>query len=166
MCNSGVCEEATADYTGVECTDYQNNTECGGKGSGYYCKFRPNGCDDSDRGDGVCTAVGSGTSIKGGAYLKSPGTMDWWSAYSWCKGNDMDLVTGTIAGIPLNSDYYDEDNHTLYNYFGEEISFWTGHDYGDSCSAWGVDATSVSEYVDYYDRDGGAYGFGDSALCQ
>ena len=145
---------------GQTCTDHTTN-ECG---LGYYCKFSPSDCYDSDRGDGVCTAVGSGTSIKGGAYLKSPGQMDWWSAYSWCKGNGMEPVTGTIAGIPLNSEYYSEDgNGPLYQYFGGEIYFWTGHDFGDSCGAWGVGAGSGYEYVGSFLRDGI---FDYYALCQ
>ncbi|MBE6446018.1 MAG: type II secretion system protein [Alphaproteobacteria bacterium] len=162
-CDAGVCEEATADYTGVKCTDYQNNTECGGVGSGWYCEFNPTSCSAS--GTGTCTAVGSGTSIKGGTYLQSPsGSMDWWSAYSWCKGNGMNLVTGKIAGIPLNSEYEDWDgNRPLYQYFGEDIYFWTGHDYGDSCDAWEVYADSYYEDVYNNPRNSNdAY----YALCQ
>jgi len=169
-CDAGVCEEATADYTGVKCTDYQNNTECGGVGSGWYCAFSPSpelyadGCKtDADRGDGVCTAVGSGTSIKGGAYLKSPGTMDWWSAYSWCKGNDMEPLTGTIAGKSLTSYYENWDgNGSLYQYFEEGISFWTGHVSDDPCGAWGVGA-----YSDYELITAEVYrNYNDYALCE
>ena len=161
-CASGALAEgecACAPATeGQTCTDHTTN-ECG---LGYYCQFDPDECSDSYRGDGVCKAVGNGKSIKDGAYLKSPSDMDWWSAYSWCKGSGMDLVTGTIAGIPLNSSYYDADNHTLYNYFGEKISFWTGHDSNNSCSAWDVNANSSSELI--YSNPRNAYGY--SALCQ
>jgi len=90
--------------------------------------------------------------------------MDWWSAYSWCKGNGMEPVTGTKASIPLNS-FYEifDDNGPLYQYFGEKIEFWTGHDdSGDSCTAWGVYANSGYEYVYDFDRDLNDF----SALCQ
>ena len=180
MCNDGVCEETPTDncpvgttvdsnYVGNDalsdgkciCTDHTTN-QCG---LGYYCRFRPKDCDDTKGGNpnGVCTAVGSGTSIKGGAYLQSPDWMDWWSAYSWCKGNGMEPVTGTIAGIPLNSYYENYDgNGPLYQYFGDDFYFWTGHDYGDSCFAWYVAATSDYERV-YDDRRN----YGDIlALCQ
>ena len=159
MCNSGVCK---LDYSGVECTDYQNNTECGGKGSGWYCQFSPYDCIDS--GTGTCTAVGSGTSIKDGVYLRSPtDNMNWWSAYSWCKGNSMDLVTGTIADIPLNSEYDNGGgNGPLYQYFGEDIYFWTGHDSGDSCLAWRVNVHSYGELVFGSPRNSSYY----YALCQ
>ena len=158
MCNAGVCK---LDYTGVECTDYQNNTECGGKESGWYCQFSPSSYSAS--GTGTCTAVGSGTPIKDGAYLKSPDPMDWWSAYSWCKGNGMEPVTGTRASIPLNSDYdYWAGNGPLYQYFGGDFEFWTGHDKGDSRSAWRVIVYSNYENVAQYERNyDGHY-----ALCQ
>ena len=154
---------------GQTCTDHTTN-ECG---LGYYCKFSPSFCDDescceSSRGDGVCTAVGSGTSIKDGAYLRSPSyNLDWWSAYSWCKGNGMEPVTGAITKadgteIQLNSSYENYDgNGPLYQYFGEDISFWTGHDSGDSCRAWNVFAVSDEEYVGYGNRHLNFY-----ALCQ
>ena len=166
MCNSGECEE-TADYTGVKCTDYENNTECGGEGSGWYCDFTPKNCSAS--GAGTCTAISGGTEITPAGdptktYLKSPDAMDWWSAYSWCKGNGVEPVAGTIAGKPLNS-YYENwaGNGLLYQYFGGEISFWTGHDYGDSCTAWNVDVNSGDEFVSDGDRH---YGTFYSALCQ
>ena len=181
-CNAGVCEETPTDncpvgttvdsnYVGNDalsdgkciCTDHTTN-QCG---LGYYCRFRPKDCDDTKGGNpnGVCTAVGSGTSIKDGAYLKSSDPMDWWSAYSWCKGNDMDLITGAIADIPLNSDYENLDsNGPLYQYFGENIGyFWTGHDKGNSCGAWYVYVFSDSEYVGYDDRNHDYIGY---ALCQ
>ncbi|MBE6446329.1 MAG: type II secretion system protein [Alphaproteobacteria bacterium] len=152
-CNDGVCEEKVDCPNGLDaneegkciCTDHTTN-QCG---LGYYCKFVPDddACGDSDRGDGVCTAVGSGTSIKDGAYLKSSDPMDWWSAYSWCKGNDMDLITGTIDGIPLNSDYFDEDNYILYNYFGEYFKFWTGYEDDHSCYTWYAYAEPDHEWV-------------------
>ena len=143
------------------CTDHTTN-QCG---LGYYCRFRPKDCDDTKGGNpnGVCTAVGSGTSIKDGAYLKSSDPMDWWSAYSWCKGKDMDLVTGTIADIPLNSSYTNMDgNGPLSQYFGENIDFWTGHDYVDPCGAWYVIVDSGYEAVSSIERNNGDY----YALCQ
>ena len=161
-CVSGALAEgecACAPAEGQTCTDHTTN-ECG---LGYYCQFSPSGSGDSDRGDGVCTAVGSGISIKGGVYLRSFGSMDWWNAYSWCKGNGMEPVTGTIAGIPLNSDYYSEDgNGPLYQYLGAAIMFWTGHDYGNSYSAWSVDTNSSYDYVSGSTR----YDSGYFALCQ
>jgi hypothetical protein len=88
--------------------------------------------------------------------------MDWWSAYSWCKGNGMEPVMGAIAGKSLTSDYVNENgNGSLYQYFGEDITFWTGHDKGDSCGAWYVTAFYSREYVDYNSRDNHS-----SALCQ
>jgi hypothetical protein len=137
---------------------------------GYYCQFSPYDCDDTKGGNpnGVCTAVGSGTSIKGGAYLKSPGGLDWWSAYSWCKGNGMNLVTGTITtadGTEIQLNSYSANtagNGPLYQYFGEEFYFWTGHDYGDSCYAWEVFIFSFNESVYESDRNNNI-GY---ALCQ
>ena len=147
---------------GQTCTDHTTN-ECG---LGYYCQFSPSSCEkesccESSRGDGVCTAVGSGREVIPAGdptktYLQSSDYdyMNWWSAYSWCIGNGMDLVTGTIAGKALNSLYYNEDgNGPLYNYFGQDIYSWTGHDYGDSCTARYVDATSSHERASDASRD-------------
>ncbi len=165
-CASGALAEgecACAPATeGQTCTDHTTN-ECG---LGYYCQFEPLDCDDTKGGNpnGVCTAVGRG--FNAGAYLKGP-VMDWWSAYSWCKGNGMEPVTGKIAGIRLNR-YYDnrDGNGLLYQYFREGIGFWTGHDKGDSCRAWYVYANADDEGVDNVGRY--AYdGYSDCrALCQ
>jgi hypothetical protein len=152
----GECACAPAE-DGTECTSHTTN-QCG---LGYYCQFSPSNCGDSSRGNGVCTPVGSGTPLKDGAYLKGPGT-DWWSAYSWCKGNGMDLVTGTIAGKALDSYYENYGNGPLYTYFGQDIYFWTGHDAGDSCLAWRVGARSAGEYVNSGRRYSNSY----SALCE
>ena len=159
---SNGCEVRTSDT----CDDHTAN-QCG---LGYYCQFDPWGCGNSERGDGVCTAVGSGTSIKGGAYLQGPQT-DWWSAYSWCKGNGMEPVTGAITiadgtEIQLNSSYSNinySGNGPLYQYFGEDVDFefWTGHDYGGSCYAWYVGANPESELVSADERTVGWY-----ALCE
>ena len=145
-----VCESTA----GQTCTSHTAN-QCG---LGYYCQFSPYDCDDTKGGNpnGVCTPVGSGTPLKDGAYLKGPET-DWWSAYSWCIGNGMDLVTGTIAGKALNSYYSTEDcDGSLRPYFGQDIYFWTGHDYGDSCNAWFVVAVSEGDCVggDYVGGNG------------
>jgi len=154
------CAPATA---GTKCTKYDTN-ECG---KDMYCQFSPSDCGDSDRGDGVCTAISGGTDVTPAedstkTYVKGPQT-DWWSAYSWCKGNNMNLVTGTIAGKALNSLYSSEDGDgPLYTYFGQDIYFWTGHDYGNSCNAWYVGAYSFLENVYNYGRNtDGAY-----ALCE
>ena len=83
-CSDGECK---LDYSGVECTEYENNTECGGVGSGWYCAFSPSpelydGCKtDVDRGDGICKEA-TGTKISG--YWVSNDSMYWWDAHSWC----------------------------------------------------------------------------------
>ena len=175
-CSEGVCEEKVDCPNGLDaneegkciCTDHTTN-QCG---LGYYCDFNPSLPDGSsiiDRGTGTCTAVGSGKSIKDGAYLRSPSkNLDWWSAYSWCKGNAMDLITGTITTadgteIQLNSYYSNYDEGPLYQYFGEDISFWTGHDYhNDPNGTWSVDARSEYELIIYTTYDSSNY----YALCQ
>ena len=75
----------------------------------------------------------------------------------------MDLVTGSIAGHSLNSDYYNGDgNGDIYTYFGQDIDIWTGYDSGDSCNAWRVTATSYYELVRGDGRDFSDY----YALCE
>ena len=149
-------ECACAPASGATCTSH-TDTACG---SGYYCQFSPSDCGDSDRGDGVCTAIGGSSTVNGG-YLLSSSDMDWWSANSWCAANGGHLVTGTIAGHALNSYYENYDgNGDIYTYFGQNMWFWTGNDYGNSCSAWLVNATSDGEIVDYTDRTNYYY-----ALC-
>jgi hypothetical protein len=170
-CNAGECEEKVDCPNGLDaneegkciCTDHTTN-QCG---LGYYCQFDPSdcfkeSCCESSRGDGVCTAVGSGKSIKDGAYLKSPSSMDWWNAYSWCKGNGMEPLTGTIAGKSLSSSHQNWiGNGPIYQYLGEGMTFWTGHDKGDFCEAWAVTAHSSSERVHSSTR-----GYKYYALCQ
>jgi len=142
-------ECACAPASGATCTSH-TDTACG---SGYYCKFSLSSCSAS--GSGVCTALSGGTEItpagdSSKTYLMS-NYMNWWSANSWCAANGGSLITGTIAGHALNSDYEDPNgNGDIYTYFGNpNIWFWTGYDSGDSCNAWFV--ASQSNYESVYD---------------
>ena len=88
---TGCDEDTPPDYTNVSCTDYQTNTQCGGVGSGWYCKFNnAEDCTDSDRGTGKCTEITSSETSNN--YSSDP--MNWWSAYSFCKGLNSTMVTG------------------------------------------------------------------------
>ena len=161
-CNAGVCEEATADYTGVECTDYQNNTECGGVGSGWYCKFNnETGCTDSGRGTGECTEITSSETSNN----YSSGPMTWWSAYSFCKGLNSTMVTGR-AGSSVQcgtlSDYgscSEEPTSKPYYYWLDTCR----DNENTACSSTSCNAFTV----DHGDVDGGS-GRGDwnYALCE
>ena len=76
----------------------------------------------------------------------------------------MDPVTNSIADHSLNSNYdnYDWDGD-IYTYFGQDIRFWTGYDYGNSCYAWLVEAESDYEGV-YYGYRNNSSMF--NALCE
>ena len=136
------------------CDDHTIN-QCG---LGYYCQFNTYCCDDACREDGVCTKITGETEVipvgdTTKTYLESGTTMDWWSAYSWCKGNNMNLVTGSIAGHRLNESYnYFDKTGDIYTYFGRKINFWTGYIVG-VCDAWAVDVFRDAEFVNSLSRN-------------
>jgi hypothetical protein len=133
----GECACAPADE-GVQCRSYTTN-ECG---KGMYCDLLlyQGYCDSDDRIKGSCVKITSRTPITtadGTTYMLGP-SGNWYKASSWCKGNGMELVTGSMAGYELNK--YVFNAKPLYTHFGQWISFWTGHFDKDRCSAYAVDA--------------------------
>ena len=131
---SNGCEVRTSDT----CDDHTTN-QCG---LGYYCKFSPSDCSDSDRGDGVCTAISGGTEVDG--HWVGP-NLDWWSANSWCIGKGS---SGSITYTTLQSEYscnkgYSCDWFTMYSN-GLTDNYWFREDIGDSCSVFCLDLGSAN----------------------
>ena len=104
---TGTCYEGTCISNEIEegktCT---SNTDCGGVGSGYYCKYNDycrsatfcwNTPELSGGADGHCTKVGSkqfATTDWGVIYRSTTG-LNFWSAKNWCSAQGMTLFDFT-----------------------------------------------------------------------
>ena len=167
-CNTGECVEKIPDYSGIECTDYENNAECGGVGSGWYCQFNPLSCTDS--GKGTCQPVNYLGDIMtatayGEEYMMPLNGTDWWSSQSWCRANDMWPQSLLSVGCGCDSpDNCACNEHTLAIGSAFQEKYPDGDFYMTNWSTDLLDDSCSGAYVDYFgggvswfDRDIGGY---------
>ena len=129
------CVPATEGQT---CTSH-TTAQCG---VGYYCRFS-SPLETGKKGDGVCEPITQAENLitPTKTYLMSSANLNWWSAQSWCIGNKMHSLTEAIANKPLNSFYGNEaGNGPLYQFWGQEIEFWSGYKVDNSYNGWLVSA--------------------------
>ena len=114
VCLSGVCVSPAVE-NGGECT---SNADCGGNGSGYYCKitqYVQQGTLDYNNTDcytgltGTCTVVPRPTRLTATqkSLLRQAGfassivmgpTLNWWSANNWCQAQGTNLIPRSELG--------------------------------------------------------------------
>ncbi len=168
-CQNGKCQ---IDYTGKDCDD---NSDCGGTGSGYFCAFdNPTGC--GDEGAGKCALVSRYTYDEttdknwrlSTSTDSSSGRMNWWNAQNWCNAQS-GFRLATLADVECSYANDCSGSTIVYNegsVFAQEGEAFTSSnyawldDYGNSCSAYLVFLYSGD--VNYGGRNGN---YNRTALC-
>ena len=118
-------------FCGKPCTSYSTN-ECG---SGNYCQFSSS--DNDEPGPGACVEITNATPVNNGTYLYGP-SMNWWSASSWCIGNDRKLITYNTLHDKFGCVLGDDNtcNSSTFSPYGLAGFYW-----------WAADSYA---WVDYY----------------
>ncbi len=162
----GVCEKQVQ-----KCSFSDTNSDCGGKGSGYFCDLRNKvnrtGGLLSEDDKGICTPVDDIKSISGN---KTSETVDWFTAYSFCQalgdqGTGLKMVTGRSGSSVV---CYSENGALVYGGGCREPSsapsgYWLDtcmDDLSKNCSASSGDALRVNyDYTYANARSYKTYGF-------
>lgn len=161
LCNTvnNTCE---ADTMGKAC---KQNSECN---SNQYCNVM---YDLWSNPRGSCIALDNGTEVivNGRSLLYSDGEIAQETARNWCLAHGRKAISfstlSQITGIPINANYYDKSNHTLYQALqGATRWFWTNEKgTKECCFGYYLDVLSNEERVhEYWNHSGSA----PHALCE